>query len=165
MEQKAPLPLNREQRRRLEREPKRSKPKAKFKKPRMRSPLALLGLVSRYTEEEQAKLSLETRKAWYNLCHGLGTETDYDILCYMINMAGVLTEHLPEAQQLVQEAGTALGAIRVRYHEKGVFGADAAALAVMPHMLEFHEELLAVCTPKQFIDAVQEVSRRQGEQP
>lgn len=157
--------MNREQRRRAEKEAKRkvsTRPPKEYKYGG--SPLVILNLVSKYSAEERAKLSNEARLAWYKMTMGEATETHYDVLCYVINIAGVLTEHLPEVQELVTEAGQALGHIRLRYIERKVFGVDSRSLKVMPDMLDFHDELLEVCTPKQFIDAVREVNRRIQEQ-
>jgi len=57
-------------------------------------------------------------------------------------------------------AQDAIRAMQARYHRTGRFGADAAALADVPPMLDFYDELLKFGSPRTMIDALEVTARR-----
>lgn len=95
-------------------------------------------LMSRtFDENEAAKISVDTRLAWHRLTHGEGSEPDFDLLANSSNVALVLAEPLGElAVETVLRAQAAIESLRDRYLRTGRWGADAAALADVPPMLE-----------------------------
>lgn len=128
-------------------------------------------LMSRtFDENEAAKISVDTRLAWHRLTHGEGSEPDFDLLANSSNVALVLAEGLqwkPElmtrqefeakrelAIETVLRAQTAIEAMRDRYLRAGRWGADAAALADVPPMLDFYDDLLAHGSPRVMLDAL-----------
>jgi len=50
--------------------------------------------------------------------------------------------------------------MQARYHRTGRFGADAAALADVPPMLDFYDQLLKFGSPRTTIDALEVTVRR-----
>jgi hypothetical protein len=128
-------------------------------------------LMSRtFDENEAAKISVDTRLAWHRLTHGEGTEPDFDLLANSSNVCLVLAEGLqwkPElmtrqefeakrelAIETVLRAEAAIEAMRDRYLRAGRWGADAAALADVPPMLDFYDDLLAHGSPRVMLDAL-----------
>jgi hypothetical protein len=123
-----------------------------------------------FDADEAAKISVDTRLAWHRLTHGEGSEPDFDLLANSSNVALVLAEGLqwkPElmtrqefeakrelAIETVLRAQTAIEAMRDRYLRAGRWGADAAALADVPPMLDFYDDLLAHGSPRVMLDAL-----------
>ena len=83
------------------------------------------------------------------------------LLANSSNVALVLAEPLGElAVETVLLAQDAIRAMQARYHRTGRFGADAAALADVPPMLDFYDELLKFGSPQTMIDALEVAVRR-----
>jgi len=119
-------------------------------------------LMSRtFDQDEAAKISVDTRLAWHRLTHGEGSEPDFDLLANSSNVALVLAEPLGElAVETVLRAQAAIESMRDRYLRTSRWGADAAALADVPPMLDFYDELLAHGSPRVMIDALEVTVRR-----
>lgn len=149
--------MNRAYRRELERQKRRpGKPR-----PSKISGLFAISRSTPYTPEEFAKLSNEARMAWYRLCHGDATTTDYDNLTYAMNVTRVLAEPLGgDALTVVDLAQHRCIPMRERYLRLGRFGVDADALRDVPPALDLYDEFLQVCTPLQMTRALQECIRR-----
>jgi hypothetical protein len=60
----------------------------------------------------------------------------------------------------VLKAQDAIRAMQARYHRTGRFGADAAALADVPPMLDFYDQLLEHGSPRTMINALEVTVRR-----
>lgn len=114
-----------------------------------------------FTRDEAASLSVETRLAWQKLTSGIGTEPDFNMLANSSNVALIRAEQIGElAVETVLRAQESIKAMQARYIRTGKFGADAAALATVPDMLDFYDQLLELSTPLQMTDALLETSRR-----
>lgn len=97
--------------------------------------------------------------------HGDGTEPDFDLLANSSNVALVLAEPLGElAVETVLRAQDAIRAMQARYHRTGRFVADAAALADVPPMLDFYDDLIAHGSPQIMTDALMETVARMNMQ-
>lgn len=109
-----------------------------------------------FDADEAAKISVDTRLAWHRLTHGEGSEPDFDLLANSSNVCLVLAEPLGElAVETVLRAQAAIEAMRGRYLRTGRWGADAAALADVPPMLDFYDDLLAHGSPRVMLDALE----------
>ena len=119
-------------------------------------------LMSRtFDANEAAKISVDTRLAWYRLTHGEGSEPDFDLLANSSNVALVLAEPLGElAVETVLRAQAAIEAMRDRYLRTGRWGADAGALADVPPMLDFYDDLLTHGSPRVMLDALEVTVKR-----
>ncbi len=118
-----------------------------------------------FTEDEAAKISVDTRMAWYRLTHGEGSEPDFDLLANSSNVALVLAEPLGELPvETVLRAQAAIEAIRDRYLRTGRWGADAAALSDVPPMLDFYDQLLKHGSPRTMVDALKMTVKRMNMQ-
>ncbi len=118
-----------------------------------------------FDADEAAKISVDTRMAWYRLTHGEGSEPDFDLLANSSNVALVLAEPLGELPvETVLRAQAAIEAMRDRYLRTGLWGADAAALADVPPMLDFYDQLLEHGSPRTMVDALKVTVRRMSMQ-
>lgn len=128
-------------------------------------------LMSRaFDPEESARISVDTRMAWHRLTHGAGGEPDFDLLANSANVALVAAEKLADKAghtedgalvvETVLRAQDALIGMRDRYTRTRRWGADASALAAVPLMLDFYDDLLCLSSPQTMVDALQESVRR-----
>lgn len=114
-----------------------------------------------FDADEAAKISVDTRLAWHRLTHGEGTEPDFDLLANSSNVCLVLAEPLGElAAETVLRAQDAIRSMQARYLRTGRFGADAAALATVPEMLDLYDQFLAHGSPKVMTDALEATVKR-----
>lgn len=118
-----------------------------------------------FDADEAATISVDVRMAWHRLTHGDGTEADFDLLANSSNVALVRAETLGElAVETVLRAQAAIVAMKERYVRTGRFGADAAALADVPPMLDFYDDLIAHGSPQIMTDALMETVARMNMQ-
>ena len=114
-----------------------------------------------FDEEEFARISVDTRMAWHRLTHGEGTEPDFDLIANSSNIALVKAEELGElAVETVLRAQKAILDMQARYKRTGRFGADSDALAYVPEMLDFYDQLVALSSPKSMVDALEVTIKR-----
>lgn len=115
--------------------------------------------------EESAILAVEARMAWHKLTTGDGTQDDFDLLANSSNVALIRAEQIDAlAVEVVLRAQTAIIAMKERYQRVGRFGADAAALADVPPMLDFYCDLLSFSSPQIMTDALLESINRMNQQ-
>lgn len=108
-----------------------------------------------YTEEQAATLGNMARMAWHRLTTGDGTEAEFDEVATVCNILVVRGESIaPEVLAVAVAAQDALCDMKRRYIRHGRFAPDCAALRDVPPMLDLHDDMLRLSTPKQMIDAV-----------
>lgn len=123
--------------------------------------LRLISEVTPFDQSEQLSLALPPRIAFESIRGGRGSDGDFDTLAAVVNVALVLCEQIgQQGVDLCQEAQEALLVVKARHQTTGRWGFDYRALQSIPSAIELHEQLLALCTPKQMMDAMREVVRR-----
>ena len=114
-----------------------------------------------YTEEQAAEITNTIRMAWYRITHGEGTQDDFDTLASAANQTLVRAEAIGAlAVEVALRAQDALVAMKLRYQRLGKLGADAAALADVPPMLDLYQEIVRLSTAQQMIGAAKEARAR-----
>jgi len=150
------MTLNRQQRRALAH-------KRPERRPRINPAAALnpVTLCQQFTGEEAASLGNEARLAWYRLTSGDGQQSDFDMVANCSNITLVQSEEIgAEAVEIVLQAQTSILEMKARYERTGAFGADAAALATVPGMLDLYDQLLTFGSPAKMIQSLTETVRR-----
>jgi hypothetical protein len=119
--------------------------------------LSRIKLAQTYAPDQSARLSVESRLAWYKLTNGSGTMEDFDILAGMINTIYVIAMDA-NADEIVQDifnrAMDPMATMRARFERIGKFGADAQALEHVPAVLDAIDMITANITPLQAVDAL-----------
>lgn len=121
----------------------------------------VMNRIQPFTRAEQLELSMPPRVAFESMRSGRGTEFDFHTLAAVANCALVCGEKIGkpcvDAAKLAQES---LVMMLDRHVRLGKWGVDAGALQNIPPVLDLHEQLLALYTPLQMQQAMQETIRR-----
>lgn len=142
---------------------------ASNKKPRRRyakgSGLSAISASLPFAEEAKTLLKSRALAAWVAMKEGQATTDDFDLLAATTNVCLIRAEEIgQEAIELCLDAQKAMIEVRARHDRVGRFGVDAEALAVMPSLLHFYDELLDHSTPKQMACAVEAAFQRLNRQ-
>lgn len=114
-----------------------------------------------FTAAEQSQLSLPIRTAYERLRTGAGSAQDFHDLAGAINVTMVRCEAIdPLAEVTAIDARDALMRCWQRHLDTGKWGFDGPALQALPPAIDLHEQLLALSTPLQMAQALQETIRR-----
>lgn len=123
--------------------------------------LRLIGELRPFDQAEQTALALPPRVAFEAMRDGKATDGDFDTLAAVVSVAMVRCEEIGrEGVELCQEAQGCLMDAKVRHERTGRWGFDYRALQAIPAAIEIHEQLLALSTPRQMMDAMREVVKR-----
>lgn len=125
--------------------------------------MSTLGMARRLSKGEQAALSVVYWAALDEMTAGRGDETHFDCLAGAVNLTLVLAEKAKnnaEAIALIQAAQDALMRAQARKTAHGRYGFDGVGLVDIREVLSLHDELLAVCTGRQMIFAMNEAIQR-----
>ena len=121
----------------------------------------LLNGVQLFTAPELTALQLPPRVAFESLRTGRGTDTDFHTLACVANNTLVCAESIhPDCVEVAKVAQDSLMNMLDRFNRLGKWGLDAQALQDLPPVLDLHEQLLALYTPKQMQKAMLETMRR-----
>ena len=114
-----------------------------------------------YTPEEQRKLQLPVYLALDAMTAGTADANDMGTLCRVCNVCLILGEDIgPDAVAAANAALEALVRAEVRLHKTGHYGLDGEGRNAIIDCLDYHDQLLAMCTPAQLKAAQQEMHRR-----
>lgn len=114
-----------------------------------------------FTPAEQHQLSLPIRTAYERLRTGAGSAQDFHDLAGAINVTMVRCEAInPLAEVTAIDARDAMMRCWQRHLDTGKWGFDGPALQALPPAIDLHEQLLALSTPLQMAQAMQETIRR-----
>jgi hypothetical protein len=123
--------------------------------------LRLIAETKLFDEVELRTLSLPPRAAYDAIRVGRAREGDFDTLAAVVNVSLIRCESIgQEGVDLCTDAQEALLRIKERHQRTGRWGVDHIAIQAIPPVLDLHEQLLALSTPKQMMDAMKEVLRR-----
>ncbi len=129
------------------------------------SVLRPIRMCAQFTEAEAAILSVELRMAWHRLTQGDGSQADFDLLANSSNVALIRAEQIDAlAVDMVLRAQAAIVAMKARYLRLGKFGPDAAALADVPTMLDFYDDLIKLGSPQLMTNALKDAVQRMNVQ-
>jgi len=121
----------------------------------------VMSKIQLFTEDEQIRLTNPGRLAFEKLRTGAAIEPDFHLLAACINVTLVLAEKIdPLAEQSALAARDAMLRCWQRYQRTGLLGFDGPALLDLPVAIDLHDQLMALQTPLQVSDAVNEVLRR-----
>lgn len=114
-----------------------------------------------FDQSELLQLSLPPRVAFESLKTGRGSQGDFDTLAVVVNVSMVRCESIgSEGVELCKEAQDALMVIAARHEATKRWGMDYQALQTIPAVIDLHEQLLELSTPRQMMDAMREVMKR-----
>lgn len=128
-----------------------------------------------FSEADQTELSLPVHLCLEALRTGRATEVDFDTLALIANVCLIRAEmidkaarkrgrlHDPEAQLMVpviQRAQDALLTLKARAMHTGRFVATGPELQEITTVVDIHDQLLALSTPRQMKQALREIMRR-----
>lgn len=123
--------------------------------------LRLISELRPFDAAEQMALALPPRVAFQSVRDGKGSDSDFDTLAAVVNVAMVRCEEIgQEGVELCQEAQASLMEVKARHERTGHWGFDYRALQAIPTAIELHEQLLELSTPRQMMDAMREVVKR-----
>jgi hypothetical protein len=140
------------------------KTSAYARKRRRIDPLGGLRVISElkpFDDSEVLQLSLPPREAFEAMRSGRGNDGDFDTLAAVVNVSLVRCEAIGQnGVELCKEAQEALMHMKARRIEMGRWGLDYQAMQTLPAVIDLHEQLLELSTPRQMMDAMKEVLRR-----
>lgn len=114
-----------------------------------------------YNDEQASEITNLIRMAWYRLTTGDGTQADFDTVASASNQTLVRAKGIGAlAVKVALRAQDALVAMKQRYQRIGKFGADAAALADVPPMLDLYYDIVRLSSAQQMINAAREAQAR-----
>ena len=114
-----------------------------------------------YTPAEQAKLQTPVYLALDAMTHGSADENDMGTLCRVCNVCLILGEKIgPVAVDVANEALEALARAEQRLYQHGHYGLDGEGRNALTTCLDYHDQLIAECTPAQLREAQAEMHRR-----
>lgn len=115
-----------------------------------------------FTQAEQASLNLPVRLAWQAFCEGMAQGNDFDTLACVVNVSLIRAESIGSAEiiEACKLAQDSLMRIIERKRKTGKFGLNYQDREDIPPILDMHEQLIELSTPKQMMDALQEVLNR-----
>ena len=114
-----------------------------------------------YTPAERAKLQTPVYLALDAMTQGIADENDMGTLCRVCNACLILGEEIgPDAVAVANAALEALVRAEVRLHKTGHYGLDGEGRNAIIDCLDYHDQLLAMCTPAQLMEAQAEMHRR-----
>lgn len=142
------------------------------------APLRLLHGARPFDETEQTKLSLPVHLALEALRTGRATDEDYDTLAIVANVALVRAEQIDKAARksgrlhseadlmvpVIQRAQDALLTLKARALRTGRLVPTGPELQQITTVVEIHDQLLALSTPRQMEQAMREVLARVARQ-
>lgn len=121
----------------------------------------LMNRIQPFTEPEQTQLNIPPRSAYESLRTGRGTEEDFHTLAVVVNVVLIRSEKIdPLMEQSAQAACAAMMRTWARHKSSGRWGFDGPALQDIPPVIELHEQLIALSTPQQMMEAMREAIRR-----
>jgi len=141
---------------------------AKYKRPsptgpRLRDLLACGNVMKRlepFTPAELLKLNLPIRMSFQAFKMGTATAQDFHDLDAMVCTCVVRgREVAPECEQVALAAYEALRRVRDRWMQTKRWGFDGPAILELGDCIELHEQLVALSTPLEMMDALKQVIR------
>lgn len=123
--------------------------------------LRLIRELQPFDNVEQTALALPPWVAFESMRDGKGTENDYDVLAIVANVSMIMCEEIGHAGvEVCPDAQACLMGVKARHERTGRWGFDYLALQAIPAAIDLHEQLLALATPRQMMEAMREVMRR-----
>lgn len=130
----------------------------------MADPLAMYRLFNKikpFDADEQMQLNLPVRLAFESLKSGKGEEGDFHTLAAAVNVCMIRSESIDPMAEMTAIAGRdAMVRTWERFQRTSKFGFDGLALQDLPIVIDLHEQLIALSTPKQMADAMQTAIKR-----
>ncbi len=122
---------------------------------------AISGMIP-FNEEEQAKLSWPVRLSWQKFMEGMATDHDFDVLACIVNVATMRAASIgsKEVWEACRAGQESLMRIKARQDRTGKLGLDYQDREDLPTVIDIHEQLIELSTPKQMMEAMKEVLRR-----
>jgi len=140
------------------------KTSAYARKKRRIDPMGGLRLISElkpFDQAERTNLSLPVRMAYEAVKSGRGDENDMDTLAAIVNVSLIRCEQeYPDYIDVCKEAQQAVMHIKDRYLKSGKLGMSGQDMQDLLPVLDLHEQLIELSTPKQMMDAMKEVLKR-----
>lgn len=123
--------------------------------------LRLISELRPFDDSELLSLSLPPRVAFESIKSGRGTQGDFDTLAVVVNVSLVRCESIgAEGVELCKEGQDALMEAQARFQSTKRWGFDYKGLQCIPAVIDLHEQLLELSTPRQMMAAMREVMRR-----
>lgn len=114
-----------------------------------------------FTDRELTALKMPPRVAFESLRRGDGSEMDFHTLAAVANNTLVCAESIhPDCVEVAKLGQDALMRMLDRSSRLGKWGLDSQALQDLPPVLDLHEQLLELYTPKQMMNSMSETMRR-----
>lgn len=128
----------------------------------------LLSKVKPFDESKVTRLSIPVWQEWYLLRTGQGTERGVQLLAEVFNACLVSAETVkgdPDELciEMIKRGQAALQLVIDRHNRLGRWGVCYQSLDHIPPVIEFHDQLLEICTPAQLEAALQEANRRSSQ--
>lgn len=121
----------------------------------------IMAKTQRYTPDEQRKLQTPVYLALDAMTAGTATAGDMGTLCRVCNVCLILGEKIgPVAVDVANEALEALVRAEQRLYQHGHYGLDGEGRNALTTCLDYHDQLIAECTPAQLMEAQAEMHRR-----
>ena len=121
----------------------------------------IMAKTQRYTPDEQRKLQTPVYLALDAMTAGTATAGDMGTLCRVCNVCLILGEQIgPVAVDVANEALEALVRAEQRLYQHGHYGLDGKGRNALTTCLDYHDQLIAECTPAQLMEAQAEMHRR-----
>ena len=125
---------------------------------------AVIARVKPFNEAEQAQLQIPVYQAMQALLNGTAEDRHMGVLFTISAACAILGEQAgPLCVDVAMAAQHALCRAEARFIKTGRFGLDGEGKTALEDCIEYHNELLAVCTPIQMMDAIEEAGRRTTE--
>ena len=125
----------------------------------------VLARLQPFSLSEIADLALPVRTSWTKILASHGQDVDWHNLACVANLCLVQGESIhPDCVELANDSIAALEAMRDRHQRVGVWGPCHLSLKNIPSLMDFYEQLLAMCTPLQIQQTMITVLKRMREQ-
>lgn len=127
-------------------------------------PMALFRVLNKlqpFSAAEQVQLSIPPRVCFEALRTGRGTESDFHTLAAIVNVSLIMSETIdPLCIETCIKAQAALMRCLARFNTVRKWGLDGPALQDIEPVIDFHEQLLTLCTPHQLQEAMRTTLER-----
>lgn len=125
----------------------------------------VLARLQPFSPSEIADLALPVRTSWEQILVSHGQDVDWHNLASVANLCLVQGESIhPDCVELANDSIAALEAMRDRHQRVDVWGPCHLSLKNIPPLMDFYEQLLAMCTPLQIQQTMITVLKRMREQ-
>lgn len=123
--------------------------------------LRVISELKPFDDTEVLELALPPRVAYQSIKDGRGSDGDFDTLAVVVNVSLIRCEAIgQDGVELCKEAQDALMHMKARRLSTKRWGLDYQAMQSLPAVIDLHEQLLELSTPRQMMEAMREVMRR-----